>query len=93
MAATVERRRAHVLLPREIIDEIDATVGPRGRSRFILEAVEERLQRQRRLAAFERVVGSVADGEIPEWETPESTAAWLEELRRGCDAGSEPSPR
>jgi hypothetical protein len=66
----------------ELVQKIDALVGPRNRGQFLEEAAAEKLQRLRRVEAFERVVGSVADGEIPEWETRESTAEWLRSLRQ-----------
>jgi Arc/MetJ-type ribon-helix-helix transcriptional regulator len=75
------RRRAHVVMPSGLLQEIDARVGQRKRSEFIQEAIEEKLGRLRRVEAFERVVGSVADGDIPEWETRESTSEWLRALR------------
>ena len=81
MGLSTGRRRAHVVMPSELLREIDARVGQRKRSEFILEAIEEKLNRLRRVEAFERVVGSVADGDIPEWETRESTADWLRALR------------
>jgi Arc/MetJ-type ribon-helix-helix transcriptional regulator len=90
---TEARRRVHVVLPQELMDEIDALVGARGRSRFIQETLESEMRRRRRVEAFQRVVGSIADGEIPEWETPESTAAWIDGLRRGWDETSDPAPR
>jgi len=38
MATSSERRRAHVVMPVELVREIDALVGRRGRSRFFEEA-------------------------------------------------------
>lgn len=81
MVVSTERRRAHVVLPSDLICEIDERVGQRRRSKFIQEAIEEKLHRLRRVEAFKRVVGSVADGEIPEWDTPEATAQWVHDLR------------
>jgi Arc/MetJ-type ribon-helix-helix transcriptional regulator len=81
MAVRTKRRRVHVVLPKEWVREIDARVGQRKRSEFIQEAVEEKLNYLGRLEAFERVAGSIADGEVPEWDTPESTAEWLCALR------------
>lgn len=81
MTMSSERRRAHVVMPSDLLQEIDSRVGQRKRSEFIQEAIEEKLGRLRRVEAFERVVGSVADGDIPEWETRESTAEWLRALR------------
>ena len=91
---TAARRREHVVLPQELMDEIDAPVGARGRSRFIQETLESEMRRRRRVAAFQRVVGSIADGEIPEWETPESTSEWIRSLRREWDdrLPRDPSP-
>jgi hypothetical protein len=83
MAVSTDRRRAHVVLPDALLREIDARVGQRKRSEFIQQAIEEKLNVLRRVEAFRRVVGSVGDGDIPEWETRESTEAWLRELRQG----------
>jgi hypothetical protein len=86
MTASSERRRAHVVVPGDLLREIDSRVSQRKRSEFIQEAIEEKLNRLRRVEAFERVVGSVADGDIPEWETRESTSEWLCALRQDREA-------
>ena len=90
MAATAERRRAHVVLPHELIDEIDGLVGPRKRSRFVQEAVEQLLRRRRRVEAFDAVDGSLANAGPQEWETSESTVEWVRALRQEWHA-EEPS--
>ena len=68
--------RAHIVLPRALLEEIDALVGKRKRSEFIAEAVEDRVAHTRLLALAERVRGSIPEGEVPEWDTLESTLAW-----------------
>lgn len=78
---TAPRRRAHVVMPQEVIEEVDVRVGPRHRSEFILDAVREQLRRLRRVEAFDRAVGSSREGGIREWDTPESTEAWVRALR------------
>lgn len=83
---TAARRRAHVVLPQGLVDEIDARVGARGRSRFIQEAVEERLQRERRGEALEGWIGSLSTLDVPEWETTESTYRWVRRMRGDCDS-------
>jgi hypothetical protein len=88
MGVSSGRRRAHVVLSRDLLQEIDSRVGQRKRSEFIQEAIEEKLGRLRRVEAFERVVGSVADGDVPEWETRESTAEWLRALRQDREDGN-----
>ncbi len=82
---TAARRRAHVMLPHEMIDRIDTLVGARGRSQFIAEAVDEELRRRDRVAAFREFVGSLSDDSIPEWETAESTYRWVRRMRGHCD--------
>ena len=82
-------RRAHVVVPEKLIEEVDALVGKRRRSAFFVEAVAERLQRERLLSAIEKLAGSIPDGEIPEWETPESRQAWIREMREERDPWTE----
>ena len=78
--------RAHVVMPQELIEEIDALVGSRKRSRFVVEAVEDRLRRERLKAALAEMAGSLAEVDIPGWETPEATSEWVRSLRREADA-------
>lgn len=82
MAVDVKPRRAHVVMPAELIEKIDAEVGPRKRSRFVQEAVEEKLQRQRMQVSLAEMAGSLADWDIPGWETSDSAAEWVRALRR-----------
>lgn len=43
-------QRAHIVLPQELLTEIDAVVGPRGRSAFLVETAQAELRRRRLLA-------------------------------------------
>ena len=81
MAVSTERRRAHVVLPDELLRDVDARVGQRRRSEFIQEAIEEKLTRLNRVEAFEQVVGSLKGVDTPGWETPEAVAKWVHDLR------------
>lgn len=74
--------RTHVLLPEEVLAAIDAEVGPRNRSHFLAEAAEAKLRNLRQLEAFKRVAGSLEHVDIPGWETSESSAEWVRNLRR-----------
>jgi hypothetical protein len=73
----------------DLLSEIDMLVGRRQRSEFIQEAIEEKLGRRRRLEAFDRVVSSLQDVDIPGWETPESAAEWVHDLRHHAEALAE----
>lgn len=81
--------RAHVVLPRDLLGDVDALVGPRQRSAFLADAVREKVRRARLREACDRVAGSLADVDIPGWETPESTSAWVRAMREG---GPVPAP-
>jgi Arc/MetJ-type ribon-helix-helix transcriptional regulator len=73
--------RTHVVLPDELIEDIDKLVGKRNRSRFIAQVMEERLRRERLLKAIHEGAGSLDMSRHPEWETPEKVAEWIGELR------------
>ena len=77
--------RAHVVLPPELIADIDEVVGRRKRSQFLAEAAEQRLRQVRLLAAAKAAAGSLKDVDIPGWETPESTSEWVRALRQEAD--------
>jgi hypothetical protein len=70
-------------MPNDLVEAIDTLVGKRRRSQFIAEAVAAELRRRRLSAALAEMKGSLADVDIPGWETPESAAEWVRALRRG----------
>jgi len=45
--------RTHIVLPTQLLEQIDELVGPRHRSEFIAEALAECVRRKGREAAFE----------------------------------------
>lgn len=78
--------RAHIIIPDELVAEVDALVGPRKRSQFFAEAAADRLRRERLMAAAAAAAGSLVDVDIPGWETPESTYEWVRARRRASTA-------
>jgi hypothetical protein len=70
-----------VVLPAELVAEIDAVVGTRKRSKFIQEAVEERLLRDRQMKGIEAGFGAWKDEDHPELCGPEGTDGWIRQLR------------
>lgn len=77
-----ERLRAHVVVPEDLLKEVDELVGPRRRSDFFAEAAREKLSRLKLRQAAHKLGGSLADTPIPGWETTESAADWVRRLRR-----------
>jgi len=56
--------------------EIDELVGPRGRSRYIREAIAAKVDVDRRIAARRQFIGSIPDF------APWMTADWISENRK-----------
>lgn len=77
--------RAHIVIDKALIEEVDCLVGPRHRSEFIAEAVEKKLKQERLRKAALEVGGSLENVDIPGWETTESTIEWVRSLRREND--------
>ena len=77
--------RTHVVIPSELVSEVDELVGKRRRSEFIVLALRERLVVLRRRKAALAVRGSVEDDESPGWDTPESTSEWVRNVRQESD--------
>ena len=77
--------RTHVILPTEIVSEVDRVVGSRKRSQFIASAVDEKLARLRLLVASAKAAGSLRHVSIPEWDTAEKTSQWVAKGRAQAD--------
>jgi hypothetical protein len=82
---TTKLVRTHVLLPSDIVEEIDRRAGPRRRSEYIAALLTEELKRRRRIELAESLVGSLTGKGPPAWETSESASDWVSELRRASD--------
>ncbi len=74
-------RRTNLLLPEALVEEVDRVAGPRGRSRYIAEAVQARLKRDRLRAVVERTAGAWSAVDYPEWDTPEKVVEWVRARR------------
>jgi hypothetical protein len=72
-------QRAHILIPADLLREIDAIVGPRGRSAFLLETAREEVRRRKLLSFLESDDPAWQEREHPELER--GSAAWVRTLR------------
>ena len=75
----------HVVLPQDLVKAVDALAGKRKRSRFIEEAIRDKLKREAVLAALVETAGVLSDEEHPEWLTGKETSAWVKESRLQSD--------
>src|SRR2546425_11237619 len=67
-------RRTHILLPEDLIQEIDELVGTRGRSAFLVDTARNEVRRQRLLQFLQNKEAVWKDEDHP--ELAEGAAAW-----------------
>lgn len=81
MAHSTDERmaRTNVTLPANLLDEVDRYAGPRGRSRYVAEAVAQRVRRDALGAAIRGTAGAMVGQ--PGHMDPEDVARWIEDLR------------
>jgi hypothetical protein len=79
----MKTKRAHILLPYDLVREIDAIVGPRGRSAFLVETAREAVRRRKLLQFLESDAPGWKDADHP--ELAKGTAGWVRQLRRESD--------
>jgi hypothetical protein len=77
--------RTHVVLPTELVAEVDRVAGARRRSRFVEVAIREHLRRMRLSMALRETAGALKDEDYPDWDTPEKTSAWVRDRRKEDD--------
>lgn len=77
-----EMMRTHVVIPKALVETIDALVGKRRRSEFLSEAAEKEVRRLKLIKAAEKAGGSLEHVGIPGWESSESAAEWVRASRR-----------
>jgi len=80
-----DRLRAHVILPEDLLREVDDLVGPRKRSEFFVDAAREKIARERLRRAAHKLGGSLADKDIPGWESSQAAREWVRSMRRESD--------
>jgi hypothetical protein len=79
----MKSKRAHILLPHDLVKEIDSIVGPRGRSAFLVETALEAVRRRKLLRFLENGEAGWKAEDHPELEN--GTANWVRELRQKSD--------
>ena len=75
----VTTKRAHVLLPEDLVREIDRLVGPRGRSAFLVETARNEVRRQRLLQFLNSKEVVWKEEDHPELK--QGAGAWVRKLR------------
>jgi Arc/MetJ-type ribon-helix-helix transcriptional regulator len=78
----VDVQKITVSVPRQLLNRLDEHVARRQRGRFIVEAIEERLDLEEQVAALDETAGAWSDEDHPDMLTDQDIDHWLEELRR-----------
>ena len=73
-------QRAHIVLPESLIRDIDALVGPRARSAFLVETAQAEIHRRKLLKFLETDEPVWKDDEHP--ELSEGSSDWVRSLRQ-----------
>ncbi|MGL5930736.1 MAG: CopG family ribbon-helix-helix protein [Dermatophilaceae bacterium] len=71
--------RLHIEVDDDLVAEVDAIAGTRGRSGFVRAAIRDALAERRRWRAFDEAVGTVPSGGH-EWD--DDPARWVRSQRR-----------
>ncbi|MCL5959657.1 MAG: hypothetical protein M1358_10155 [Chloroflexi bacterium] len=77
--------RVHIILPADLLAEVDRVAGKRKRSHFVESAIREKLSRESLSAALRESAGAIGLESYPQWKTPEKVSAWVRSMRRRDD--------
>lgn len=74
-------QRAHIVLPEDLLREIDALVGPRGRSAFLVETARAELRKRQLLNFLQNPEPAWTDEDHPDLVS-QGTDGWVKALRQ-----------
>lgn len=74
-----DTQRAHIVIPSDLLREIDAIVGPRGRTAFLLETAREEVRRRKLLRFLESDEPAWKEKDHP--DLGKDSGAWVRTLR------------
>ncbi len=72
-------KRAHVILPIDVVADIDKLVGKRGRSAFLTEVARDEILRRKQRNALRKSAGAWKDEDHPELQ--QGSEAWVRQMR------------
>lgn len=76
------KTRAHVIIEKDILREIDRLVGKKKRGSFISEAAKKELQRLNQLSLLKKLKGTWKDEDHSDMQEEGSSEAWVRKLRQ-----------
>ncbi len=76
------KTKAHLVIPHDILEEVDQIAGKRKRSLFIAEATREKLQRERFLKILDETQGAWSDKNHPDLKTARDMEQFIRDKRK-----------
>jgi hypothetical protein len=73
------KKRTHVVVPEELIREVDRLSGKRKRSQFIAQAIKREIQRLNYIMAVRETAGAWEEKDHPELK--DGSESWVRKLR------------
>jgi hypothetical protein len=77
-------RKVHIVLPADLVKEIDEIAGSGGRSAFLADLARREIKRRRLLKVFEREEPIWRDEDHPELQA--GAAEWVRQMRRESES-------
>jgi hypothetical protein len=75
----MSQKRAHLVLPDDLLSDIDTLVGPRGRSAFLVDVLRQEVNKRRLLQILNSPEPVWKDADHP--ELAEGAEKWVHKLR------------
>ena len=72
-------KRTHVILPVDVVADIDKIVGKRGRSAFLTELAQREIKIRRQREVLREIAGAWKSEDHP--ELAQGAAAWIRQIR------------
>jgi metal-responsive CopG/Arc/MetJ family transcriptional regulator len=76
------RIATNLSLPEDLVAEVDAVAGRRGRSAFVEQAIRDRLRRERLRSAMTQAAGAWSAEAYPGFGSSEDVVRWVRERRQ-----------
>ena len=76
------KTKAHLVIPHDILEEVDQIAGKRKRSLFIAEATREKLQRERFLKILDETQGAWSDKNHTDLKTARDMEQFIRDKRK-----------
>lgn len=76
------KSKAHLVIPHDLLEEVDQVAGKRRRSSFIAEATREKLERERFLKTLDETRGAWSDKNHPDLKTTRDMEQFIQDKRK-----------